>query len=181
MPALTTRRAETTLELNSGQSFALAGLLNSQQAQSIDKFPFLGDMPVLGALFRSNRFQNNESELVIIITPYIVKPSTQEELASPTDGFAPPSDTDMIFKLRETSSDPNARPLSGTDRAIRVDMPDEEETPPEAAPVAPVAAIPVPKAPKPAPTAPLPVSLPASKPAQPAPVAPKGPGGFIVE
>ncbi len=139
IPALTTRRAETTIELNSGQSFAIAGLLNNQQTQSVDKFPFLGDVPVLGPLFRSTRFQNNESELVIIITPYIVKPTTQENLSLPTDGLAAPTDTDRVFRLRQTNSDPNAKTISGAPRAVRVENPIHAESPVVTkAPVAPV-------------------------------------------
>jgi len=87
VPALTTRRAETTVELGSGQSFAIAGLLQNNVSQELSKFPGLGDTPVLGALFRSKRFQNNQSELVIIVTPYLVKPVNQH-LATPPDLFA---------------------------------------------------------------------------------------------
>ncbi|TKW73999.1 MAG: type II and III secretion system protein family protein, partial [Staphylococcus hominis] len=74
IPALTTRRAETTVELGSGQSFMIAGLLQNNHQNSIDKTPFLGDLPIIGALFRSNRFTRSETELVIIVTPYLVKP-----------------------------------------------------------------------------------------------------------
>ncbi len=80
------RRAETTVDLASGQSFALAGLLMHNTSQNISKVPWLGDIPILGALFRSNQFQNNESELVVIVTPYLVRP-IGDALASPTDGF----------------------------------------------------------------------------------------------
>jgi len=139
IPALTTRRAETTIELASGQSFALGGLLNNNQAQTVNKFPFLGDTPILGPLFRSTRFQNNQSELVIIITPYIVKPANQENLALPTDGFSPPSDIDRIFSNRITNSDPAARTVSGEPRAVRAGQGGEgENMTPAAAPVTPV-------------------------------------------
>ncbi len=194
VPALTTRRAETTIELNSGQSFALAGLLNNQQSQSVNKFPFLGDIPVLGPLFRSTRFQNNESELIIIITPYIVKPTSQEKLGLPTDGFAPPSDTDMFFRLRQTNSDPNARPLSGPERAVKVEEPQAENAPaPVSAPALPVARdVPEAKVEK---ASSLPISTPAPAKAKASkakakpetatnvatPSAPVGPGGFIME
>jgi pilus assembly protein CpaC len=97
IPALTVRRAETTVELGSGQSFALAGLLSHNTEQDISKIPWLGDIPILGALFRSNKFQNNESELVIIVTPYLVNP-TATALASPTQGFAPPHDAQQFLK-----------------------------------------------------------------------------------
>ncbi|MBV9859494.1 MAG: type II and III secretion system protein family protein [Alphaproteobacteria bacterium] len=96
IPALTVRRAETSVELGSGESFALAGLLQNNTEQDVSKIPGLGDIPVLGALFRSDRFQHNETELVIIITPYLVKPSATA-LASPTDGFVPPHDVQRVM------------------------------------------------------------------------------------
>ena len=74
IPALTVRRTETTVELGSGQSFVLGGLLQNRVLQNISKIPWLGDVPVLGQLFRSERFKRNETELVIIVTPYLVKP-----------------------------------------------------------------------------------------------------------
>lgn len=95
IPSLVTRRAETTVELGSGQSFAIAGLLQNNATHDINKFPGLGDIPVLGGLFRSDRFQREESELVILVTPYIVRPTAKAKLlAAPTDGFAPPSDAE---------------------------------------------------------------------------------------
>jgi pilus assembly protein CpaC len=96
VPALTVRRAETTVELGSGQSFALAGLLQHNTEQDISKVPWIGDIPILGALFRSNKFQNNETELVIIVTPYLVRPSATA-LASPTDGFMIPHDAQQVL------------------------------------------------------------------------------------
>ena len=95
IPALTVRRAETTVDLASGQSFALAGLLQHSSEQDISKIPWLGDIPILGQLFRSNLFQRNETELVIIVTPYLVKPSNTQ-LAAPTDGFILPHDAERI-------------------------------------------------------------------------------------
>ena len=98
IPALTVRRAETTLELGSGESFALAGLLQHTLEQDISKVPALGDIPILGQLFRSERFQKNETELVIIVTPYLVKPApTVAALQSPTDGFVAPHDVQTII------------------------------------------------------------------------------------
>ena len=97
IPALTTRRAETTVELGSGQSFAIAGLMQNNITHDLNKFPGLGDVPVLGMLFRSDRFQRNESELVIIVTPYIVRP-VSTPMAAPTDGLVPPTDTDRILR-----------------------------------------------------------------------------------
>jgi pilus assembly protein CpaC len=96
VPALTTRRAETTVELGSGQSFMIAGLLQNRNTNNIEKAPFLGDVPILGALFRSTKFQRDETELVIIVTPYLVKPvSTQ--MAMPADGYRMPDDGQQIF------------------------------------------------------------------------------------
>jgi pilus assembly protein CpaC len=89
IPALTTRRAETTVELGSGQSFMIAGLLRNRNLNNVEKAPFLGDIPVLGALFRSTSYRRDESELVIIITPYLVKP-VSGQLATPVDGFRAP-------------------------------------------------------------------------------------------
>jgi pilus assembly protein CpaC len=86
IPALTTRRAETTVDLASGQSFAIAGLLQNAVTENVRKLPALGEIPVLGALFRSKEFQKNQSELVIIVTPYLVKPVNQK-LATPADLF----------------------------------------------------------------------------------------------
>ena len=96
IPALTVRRAETTVELASGQSFALAGLLQHNTEQDLSKVPWLGDIPILGALFRSNKFQNNETELVVIVTPYLVAPP-QTRPAAPTDGFEIPHDAQQVL------------------------------------------------------------------------------------
>jgi pilus assembly protein CpaC len=85
IPALTTRRAETTVELASGQSFAIAGLIQNNQRVDADKIPGLGDIPILGDLFKSDKFQRQESELVILVTPYIVQPVSAPRLAAPTD------------------------------------------------------------------------------------------------
>jgi pilus assembly protein CpaC len=97
IPALATRRAETTVEVASGQSFAIAGLIRNDLTHSINKWPGLADIPILGALFRSDQFQRKESELVIIVTPYIVEPVSDSQLATPADGFRPAHDLDRIF------------------------------------------------------------------------------------
>jgi len=97
VPALTTRRAETTVELGSGQSFAIAGLLQTTVNDNVSKVPWLGDVPVLGQLFRSEEFQRNETELVIVVTPMLVKPAGRANanvaLAQPGPGanVPPPS------------------------------------------------------------------------------------------
>ena len=97
VPALTTRRAETTVELGSGQSFMLAGLLKNSNNNSIDKAPFLGDLPVIGALFRSTKFRRQESELVIIVTPYLVRP-VNGRIALPVDGYRAPTDAEQFWE-----------------------------------------------------------------------------------
>ena len=97
IPGLTTRRAETTVELGSGQSFMIAGLLQNDHQNSIDKAPGIGDVPILGALFRSNNFQRNETELVIVITPYLVKPVNANDIVLPTDGYRAPTDLDRVL------------------------------------------------------------------------------------
>lgn len=87
IPALKTRSAETTVELGSGQAFMIAGLLDNSTTNNIDKVPGLGNIPVLGSLFKSRRFQRNETELVIVVTPYLVKPINASDVKLPTDGF----------------------------------------------------------------------------------------------
>jgi pilus assembly protein CpaC len=96
IPAITTRRAETTVELGSGQSFAIAGLLQNDINHSVRRLPGLGDLPILGALFRSDAFQRNESELVIIVTPYVVRPTSETAMSTPTDGLTMPSDVERL-------------------------------------------------------------------------------------
>ena len=97
IPALAVRRAETTVEVPSGGSFAIAGLMQHATKQTLDQFPGLGDMPVLGALFRSRDFQNDETELVVVATAYLVKPGKERDYASPGDGFVPPADVETIM------------------------------------------------------------------------------------
>ena len=97
IPGISTRRAETTVELGSGQSFMIGGLLSNSHNNSIDKAPFLGDLPILGSLFRSNNFRRQESELVIIVTPYLVKPVSANQIALPTDGYKGPTDAERLL------------------------------------------------------------------------------------
>jgi pilus assembly protein CpaC len=116
IPAVTVTRAETTVELASGQSFALAGLIRHSTTQDISKVPGLGDIPILGQLFRSDQFQRDETELVIIVTPYLVSPVATASLASPTDGFVPPHDAARILTddtSRQRLPPPPRGPLQG--------------------------------------------------------------------
>src|ERR1700761_3162285 len=93
IPSVKTRRAETTVEIPSGGSMAMAGLIQQQTKQAVNGLPGIDALPVLGALFRSQDFVNNETELVVIVTPYVVRPVAQKELSKPDDGFAPASDS----------------------------------------------------------------------------------------
>lgn len=90
LPAMSTRKASTTVQLFDGQSFAIGGLMKSNSAGSINAFPFLGEIPVLGALFRSHEFKTDRSELVFVITPRLVKP-LPANYALPTDGYTDPN------------------------------------------------------------------------------------------
>jgi len=92
VPSITTRRTETTVELGSGQSFMIGGLLQNNNSNTIDKAPGLGDVPVLGSLFRSTAYRRSQTELMIIVTPYLVKPVDANSIALPTDGFRTPTD-----------------------------------------------------------------------------------------
>jgi pilus assembly protein CpaC len=100
IPALTTRQAETTVELASGQSFAIAGLIQNNARHDADKVPGLGDIPILGELFRSDRFTRQESELVILVTPYIVEPVSDRPLAQPTDAVFGEEGTNRLAARR---------------------------------------------------------------------------------
>lgn len=111
IPALSVRRAETTIELGSGQSFAIAGLLQRSSLQGQEGVNGLVDIPVLGALFRSDRFQRRETELVIIVTPYLVQPTSDPAaLVAPTDVFRPATSLDRILTGRQVGGAPRAVP-----------------------------------------------------------------------
>lgn len=97
-PILETRKAKSTVELGSGDTFMLAGLLKNEGSNNVSKFPGLGDLPVLGTLFRSSSFQNNQTELVILVTPYLVKPiANPSKVQTPLDGYVPPTDLQRIM------------------------------------------------------------------------------------
>lgn len=149
IPALTTRRAETTVELGSGQSLMIGGLLSNNTQNQVTKAPGLGDVPILGALFRSNGWQRNETELVIVITPYLVKPvDSPSQIALPTDGVRSPNDAERLLLGKLSGGQ------SGEQRPV------------------PTMAAPVQAAPQIGATAPLPVSPVAPAPARDLPIAP---------
>lgn len=114
IPAISSRRASTVIELGDGQSFAIAGLIKDTLRENVNKFPALGDVPVLGSLFRSSDFEKNESELVIIVSPKLVKPMDMVNQSLPTDGMQEPNDFEfyMMGLLEGYSSDAQAASTS---------------------------------------------------------------------
>jgi pilus assembly protein CpaC len=92
IPALTKRKTESTVELPSGGTLAMSGLVQSNMQKNIDGYPGLKELPILGTLFRSTDFVNKETELVVIVTPYVVRPTSRNKLAAPSDGLAPATD-----------------------------------------------------------------------------------------
>ena len=102
VPGLITRRTETTIELGSGQSMMIAGLLSNSSQNAIEKAPGLGDVPILGNLFRSTNFQRGETELVIVVTPYLVKPTNAAEIRLPTDGYLKPTEGQRLLQYRDS-------------------------------------------------------------------------------
>src|SRR6516162_371352 len=120
IPALTVRRAETSVELASGQSFALAGLLQHMSTQLVSKVPWIGDIPIIGAAFRSDRFQRGETDLVVIVTPYLVQP-VATRLAAPTDGLVLPNDAQRVLfsnKFRQGLPGPGPGPLNAGGKGL---------------------------------------------------------------
>ena len=114
IPALTTRTVTTTVELGSGQSYMIAGLLQNDNGNDVSKVPLLGDLPIIGALFRSTSFRKNETELVIVVTPYLVRP-VSGQLPLPTDGYRHPNDFE-----RQLEGQPYAGVSGATDPTARV-------------------------------------------------------------
>lgn len=112
IPALTTRRAETTVELGSGQSFAIAGLLQHNNSNNVSKFPGLGDLPVLGALFRSTEFRNDQTELMIFVTPYTVRGTSAANLKDPTEGLVAPDESERILEGKHYHPVPDPKPVT---------------------------------------------------------------------
>ena len=123
VPSLTTRKVSTVIELADGQSFAIAGLLKEDVREVISKFPVLGDIPILGALFRSSSFQKNETELIIIVTPHLVKPLDMAKQTLPTDQFIEPDDFEFyllgLMEGREKVKSPS--PATKSDKGLKLE------------------------------------------------------------
>ena len=110
VPALVVRRASTTVELRDGQSFVIGGLLQTDNKNAIDQLPWLGSIPVLGALFSSKSYQKNETDLAIIVTPHLVRPARPgDEIKAPTDDTLPPNDVDFFLMGKTEISRQEAR------------------------------------------------------------------------
>jgi pilus assembly protein CpaC len=103
VPAITTRRTETTVELGSGQSFMIAGLMSANSQQLLEKAPGLGDVPILGNLFRSRQFRRGETELVIVVTPYLVKPVDAKDIKLPTDGYRSANEFEQLLGFQNNA------------------------------------------------------------------------------
>lgn len=115
------RETSTTVELRDGQSFAIAGLLQDEFIDSNGQIPWLGDIPILGALFRSAEYQRQQSELVVIISAHLVTPTRGEALALPTDRIKPPSETDL-FLFGNVARDASRRPKGAAGEVARQDF-----------------------------------------------------------
>ena len=112
IPALTIRRAETTVELGSGQSFMIAGLMSNNAQRTLEKAPGIGDIPILGSLFRSTNFRKGETELVIVVTPYLVNPVDANDIKLPTDGYQSPNEVQRLLGNMENDG------VSGAHRPV---------------------------------------------------------------
>jgi len=123
VPGITTRRVETTIELGSGQSFMIGGLLNNNANNSTDRVPGLANVPILGALFRSNNFRRQQTELVVVVTPYLVQPVDASQIVLPTDGYRAPSDADRVINGTTTRGTVNPK------RPMPTPAPDSVSTP----------------------------------------------------
>ena len=134
IPGLTTRRAKTVVELRDGQSFAIAGLLRNDFQDTVRQLPILGSLPIIGSLFRSTGFQKSDTELVIVVTPRLVKPMKAEDVRLPTDRVGNPHELDLFLMGR-------------TDKAVGINPLDPNAMPPEKPKAAPA---PAPAAPAPA-------------------------------
>jgi len=113
VPSITTRRVSTVIELADGQSFAIAGLLKDDVREIVSKFPLLGDVPILGALFRSSTFRKNETELIVIVTPHLVKPLDMAKQTLPTDAYVEPDDFEF-YLLGRLEGKGKVHPVKGS-------------------------------------------------------------------
>ncbi|MEQ1494172.1 MAG: type II and III secretion system protein family protein [Novosphingobium sp.] len=125
VPALTVRRTETTVELGSGQSMMIAGLMSNNAQNTIKKLPGAGDLPIVGALFKSTSFRKGETELVIVVTPYLVKPVNANDIKLPTDGYESPNVVQQLLGNKQSDG------KSGQQRPVPTAAPDQGGLPPK--------------------------------------------------
>ncbi|CAG9261790.1 Secretin [Burkholderia diffusa] len=163
LPLITTRRASTTVQMGDGESFAIGGLIKDNASGALKAIPGVGEVPVLGALFRSTSFQQDRTELIFVITPHLVRPLQTADLPLPTDSFSKPNEADVYatgnMEGRKGVRKAGAQPASGAMNAPQTPAPAPA---PQSA--APAAALPAPRAPQPA-EAPAPVPAQPEKPA----------------
>lgn len=153
IPGLKTRRAETTIELRDGESFAIAGLMQADRENGASQIPLLGSLPIIGALFRSTSYQRGETELVIVVTPHLVRPMKDATaIRLPSEGVRPTSPHDLI--LRGKVEQPGPEALNGKSAEIAAKTPKASPAPAMAAP-APMVAVAKPAAPVVAPAPPV--------------------------
>ena len=113
------RRASTTIELRDGQSFVIGGLLQTNNKNNVDQLPWLGSVPVLGALFSSKSYQKNQTDLVIIVTPHLVRPARPGDvIKTPTDDTVPPNDADFFLLGKTELTDKQAQRLTPIEARI---------------------------------------------------------------
>ncbi|HHL4084636.1 MULTISPECIES: type II and III secretion system protein family protein [Burkholderia] len=179
LPLITTRRASTTVQMSDGESFAIGGLIKDNATGALKAIPGVGEVPVLGALFRSTSFQQDRTELIFLITPHLVKPLQTADVALPTDSFSKPNEIDVYATgnmegrrgVRKAGAQP-MQPANGAAAAPQTpaQAPAPAPAPKSEAPVVP-AALPAPRAPQ----ADVQPSMPAEPPKAPAPVAAAAP------
>ncbi|RQU76189.1 type II and III secretion system protein family protein [Burkholderia cenocepacia] len=179
LPLITTRRASTTVQMSDGESFAIGGLIKDNATGALKAIPGVGEVPVLGALFRSTSFQQDRTELIFLITPHLVKPLQTADVALPTDSFSKPNEIDVYatgnMEGRRGVRKAGAQPMQPADGAAAAPQtpaqaPAPAPAPKSEAPVAP-AALPAPRAPQ----ADVQQPVPAEPPKAPAPVAAAAP------
>ncbi|AJY10978.1 type II and III secretion system protein family protein [Burkholderia dolosa] len=153
LPLITTRRASTTVQMSDGETFAIGGLIKDNASGALKAIPGVGEVPVLGALFRSTSFQQDRTELIFVITPHLVKPLSTADVALPTDSFSKPNEADVYATGNMEGRGgvrQRALPAGGAANASRspASAPAPAPAPQSNAPAAPAAALPAPRAPQ---------------------------------
>jgi pilus assembly protein CpaC len=144
LPSITTRRASTTVQLRDGESFAIGGLVKSNVTQTIKAFPILGELPILGALFRSTAFQTDKSELLFVVTPRLAR-VLPPDYALPTDSYIPPTRSEYFLNGQLEGKPPAHMPAPAKTATPGLPAPGPE-TPPAPAPKPAAEATPAPSA-----------------------------------